>query len=209
MTLNRWKAVLGAVAAALLLGLVGMTGSLGTASAQQPAEGEVTIYFVAFACPNMHSELYTDCEILSGAEYSVEADGVELGPFTTGPTSLVPGFTFNAPVDATLTVTQIGGVPAGYVPLSEFDPLVVNVADLPEVGCGGESTCPGIEFVNLITSTPDDSDDGSEVGGDVSLPETGTGTAVHPATTGSLSLLGGLAIILGLGAVTLRRGVLR
>jgi hypothetical protein len=140
------------------------------------AQDEVGINFVAFACPNLESELYTECDILTGATFEILADGVPLAesPFTTGPTGLVPGFFFYAPPDATLTITELSVDPPGNAPAPGFDPLVVNVADIPIGGCGGESTCPTIEFVNLPFAVADGpaGDEPAEV---VLLPDTGSG----------------------------------
>jgi hypothetical protein len=140
------------------------------------AQDEVGVNFVAFACPNLESELYGECDILTGASFEILADGVPLAdsPLTTGPTSLVPGFYFYAPADATLTITELSVDPPGNAPAPGFDPLVVNVADIPIGGCGGESTCPTIEFVNLPFAIADGpaGDEPAEV---VLLPATGSG----------------------------------
>ena len=156
------------------------------------AQGEVGINFVAFACPNLESELYTECDILTGATFEILADGVPLAdsPFTTGPTSLVPGFFFYAPPDATLTITELSVDPPGNAPAPGFDPLVVNVADIPIGGCGGESTCPTIEFVNLPFAIADGpaGDEPAEV---VLLPDTGAGLA---GQNQSMLLLGSLLL---------------
>ena len=148
------------------------------APVQRGRRSEVGINFVAFACPNLESELYTECDILTGATFEILADGVPLAdsPFTTGPTSLVPGFFFYAPGDATLTITELSVDPPGNAPAPGFDPLVMNVADIPIGGCGGESTCPTIEFVNLPFAVADGpaGDEPAEV---VLLPDTGAGLA--------------------------------
>ncbi len=145
-------------------------------SSRSTSEGEVGINFVAFACPNLESELYRECDILTGATFEILADGVPVAgsPFTTAPTSLVPGFFFYAPGNATLTITELSVDPPGNAPAPGFDPLVINVADIPIGGCGGESTCPTIEFVNLPFAIADGpaGDEPAEV---VLLPDTGAG----------------------------------
>jgi hypothetical protein len=164
----------------------------GAAPVGAQSEGEVGINFVAFACPNLEAELYTECDILTGATFEILADGVALAgsPFTTGPTSLVPGFFFYAPPDATLTITELSVDPPGNAPAPGFDPLVINVADIPIGGCGGESTCPTIEFVNLPFAIADGpaGDEPAEV---VLLPATGAGLA---GQNQSMLLLGSLLL---------------
>ena len=196
---------------AVFLTFAAMFSVAESASAQEPGAGEVSIYFVAFACPETAEDPYVNCDILDGASYSIEADGVALAgsPFTTAPTSLVPGFTFNAPEDATLTITQLSGNPAGYAPAAGYDPYVVAVADLPEVGCGGESTCPGVEFFNVPFAVADGpADDETEISDDTVLPNTGAGP-IASDMTGTSALLAGLAVMLGMGALRVRRQTVR
>jgi hypothetical protein len=193
----------------LALGVVLAVAAIFGAARPAAAQGEVSIYFVAFACPETAENPYVNCDILDGATYSIEADGVALAgsPFTTAPTSLVPGFNFDAPEDATLTITQLSGNPSGYVPAAGYDPYVVAVADLPEVGCGGESTCPGVEFFNVPS---EDFEEAPASGGDetsevASLPNTGVGVMPASASDTSLLLVAGLAAMMGLGVAVSRR----
>jgi hypothetical protein len=62
---------------------------------------------------------------------------------------LLPGFFFDVADSGTLTITELGGGPAGFVPAPGFAPLIIEVAAIPIGGCGGESTCPTIEFINV------------------------------------------------------------
>ena len=141
--MNRMRAIrpLGLVTALCLV--VALLATAGSARAQADETG---INFIAFSCPDTYTNLYADCTILNGASYEILADGVPLAdsPFTTAPTSLVPGFFFSAPWNATLTVTQLDSTD-GSVPASGFDPLVIVVEEIPIGGCGGESTCATIE----------------------------------------------------------------
>lgn len=151
MMVRRWMTgVGGAAVLALLLALAGLGGMIAMAQ-EPPAPGEVGVYFIKYACPNADADVYTDCDIVTGATFRVEANGVEIegSPFTTEQTVLLPGFSFRAPEDATLTITEVGGSPDGYMPAPGFDPLTVNVANLPAVGCGGEAMCPGVQFINV------------------------------------------------------------
>ena len=139
--------------------VLGGTGSMAMAALAQPGPGDVGVNFIKFSCPTVPANPYTDCDIVTGATFRIEADGAEIAgsPFTTGPTGLLPGFFFDAPEGATITVTELGGGPAGFVPAPGFDPLIINAADIPIGGCGGESTCPTIEFINVpdpATSEP-------------------------------------------------------
>jgi hypothetical protein len=188
----------------LFLAIAAILGGAGAASAQEP--GEVGINFVAFACPETAENPYANCDILDGATYSIEADGVALAgsPFTTAPTSLVPGFFFNAPEGATLTITQLSGNPSGYVPAVGYDPYVVAVADLPEVGCGGESTCIGVEFFN-VPAAVDEEPAGGETTEIASLPNTGAGLTAGSSLSMSFLLLAGLAATAGLWGILTRR----
>lgn len=142
------------------------------------AEGEVGINFIAFNCPNLETDPYTGCDFPASASFEILADGVPLAgsPFTTGPTSLLPGFFFYAPSGATLTITELSVDPPGNAPAPGFDPLVVNVADIPIGGCGGESTCPTIEFINLPFAIADGpaGDEPADVE-IIGLPDTGAG----------------------------------
>ncbi len=160
-------------AAAALVMLTLFASTTGSVGAQ--AEGEVGINFVAFACPSLDSDPYSECDILTGATFEVLTDGVPLAdsPLTTAPTSLVPGFFFNAPADATLTITKLDFEPVGFAPAAGYAPLVINVADIPIGGCGGESTCPTIEFITIPFGEAD---------APVGEPRTTAEVAVLPAT---------------------------
>lgn len=136
------RSMLGALLLGVLLAL--MPGPV-------TAQDEVGINFIAFDCPNLETDPYSGCDFPNSATFEILADGVPLAgsPFTTGPTGLLPGFFFSAPAGATLTITEQSVDPPGNAPAPGFDPLVVNVDDIPIGGCGGESTCPTIEFINL------------------------------------------------------------
>jgi len=115
----------------------------------------------AFACPSADSPL-SGCEAIAGVTISVVVGIAELsnGPLTTKPNSIGSNsIEFLAPVDKTLTLTQIGGVPAGYGPVAGSDPLVALVTDLPNEGCGGESLCRYASLINVPLSG-----DGNDVG---------------------------------------------
>ena len=159
----------------------------GAAGAQ--GDSEVGINFIAFDCPNLETEPYSGCEFPTSATFEILADGVALtgSPFTTGPTSLVPGFFFYAPAGATLTITELSVDPPGNAPAPGFDPLVVNVDDIPIGGCGGESTCPTIEFINLPFAVADGPAGEPPSAAEVSvLPSTGAGAV--PAREDRLDL---------------------
>lgn len=122
------------------------------APAAEPAAptGEFVVA-IAFACPSAGADL-ADCESLAGVTISVLVGGAELpnGPLTTKLNPLnANAIEFWAPVDQTVTLTQIGGLPAGYGPVAGSDPLVSLVSDLPNGSCGGESTCRYATLVNV------------------------------------------------------------
>lgn len=186
------------------------------------AQGDAGINFIAFACPYEGADLSTECDILTGAVFDILADGAPLSgsPFTTEPTSLVPGFFFNAPSTATLTITELGGNPAGYAPAAGFDPLIIDVGDIPIGGCGGESTCPTIEFINLpfaVADGPADDSSSSAEGATsaevVVLPATGTGSALSgnsfPGTIELAMLLALLSMGLAIGGRVVPAGYVR
>jgi hypothetical protein len=167
----------------------------GAAGAQD--NGDIGINFIAFNCPNLETEPYSGCESPTSATFEILADGVALSgsPFTTGPTSLVPGFFFYAPAGATLTITELSVDPPGNAPAPGFDPLVVNVDDIPIGSCGGESTCPTIEFINLPFAIADGPAGEPPSAAEVSvLPSTGATPTVEnrldlPAVALLLALL--------------------
>jgi hypothetical protein len=176
----------------------------GAAGAQD--DGNVGINFIAFDCPNLETEPYSGCEFPTSATFEILADGVALtgSPFTTGPTSLVPGFFFYAPAGATLTITELSVDPPGNAPAPGFDPLIVNVDDIPIGGCGGESTCPTIEFINLPFAVADGPAGEPPSAADVSvLPSTGaTPTSEHRFDLPAIALL--LALLCAATGLTWR-----
>jgi hypothetical protein len=191
MCSKRWLTA-GSALAALALGAL-----LALFPGPAGAQSEVGINFVAFNCPNLETDPYTGCDFPVSATFEILADGVPLAesPFTTGPTSLVPGFFFYAPEGATLTITEQSVDPPGNAPAPGFDPLIVNVADIPIGGCGGESTCPTIEFINLPFAIADGPAGEPPSAAEVSvLPATGAGTGI--ASQSQSMLLWG-ALLLG------------
>ena len=201
MTVTRSKTIWSAVAALALLAVL-ITGSR-TAGAQ--GESEVGINFIAFNCPNLETEPYSGCDFPTSATFEILADGVPLAesPFTTGPTGLLPGFFFYAPAGATLTITQLSVEPPGNAPAPGFDPLVINVDEIPIGGCGGESTCPTIEFINLPFAIADGPEGEPPAPAEVSaLPATGAGQdalnrtrhALPWLTLGFAALFAGIAL---------------
>ena len=181
--------------------------ALNPAAAGAQGDGEIGINFIAFDCPNLETEPYSGCEFPTSATFEILADGVVLSgsPFTTGPTSLVPGFFFYAPAGATLTITELSVDPPGNAPAPGFDPLVVNVDDIPIGGCGGESTCPTIEFINLPFAVADGpAGEPPAPPAEVSvLPSTGaTPTSEHRRDLPAIALL--LALLCASTALTWR-----
>lgn len=120
---------------------------------------EETVLLRAWACPDASpDEPFTTCEAIIGATYRIDANGVETddSPVTTvQETGIGPGVAFSVPAGADLVVTQTGGAPDGYVPAAGFNPFAGNVDDLPRVGFGGESTGPGLDFINVPDETGD------------------------------------------------------
>jgi hypothetical protein len=96
----------------------------------------------------------------------VEADGVALpeSPLFSEPNSIgVNSAHLLASSDATLTLSELSGLPDGYAPAAGYAPLVVTVADLDLGGCGGEATCRYAFLVNVPadkTGIGDADDDG-------------------------------------------------
>lgn len=66
-------------------------------------------------------------------------------------TDTVFGTTVNVPVDSTLEISVASNIPDGYAPAPGYDPLVIAAADVPQGGCGGDSTCPVIEMILVRT----------------------------------------------------------
>ncbi len=158
----------------------------GSGAVQAQNDGEVGINFIAYTCPTLESDISTECDVLTGGSFEILADGVPLdgSPFAIGPTSLVPGFFFYAPENATLTITELAIDPPGNAPAPGFDPLTVNVADIPIGGCGGESTCPTIEFINQPFAIAD---------GPAGQPPSPAEVAVLPATGAGTTIAGSSA----------------
>lgn len=192
--------------AAAALALVTLVAATSPAGAQ--SEGEVGTNFVAFACPNLEAEPYGECDILTGATFEILADGVAVAgsPFTTGPTGLLPGFFFYALPTATLTITELSVDPPGNAPAPGFDPLVIAVSDIPIRSCGGESTCPTIEFINLPFAIAD-GPSGNEPAEAVVLPATGIGSIPAAAHQQLLPLVLLAIGMLGAGVALARRNV--
>ncbi len=197
-----------AVGVMLVISALGAMVALSPGHAAAQSGGEVGINFIAFNCPNLETEPYSGCDFPTSATFEILADGVALSgsPFTTGPTSLLPGFFFYAPDGATLTITELSVDPPGNAPAPGFDPLVVNVDDIPIGGCGGESTCPTIEFINLPFAIADGPAGEPPAAAEVSvLPSTGAGAV--PADEDRLDLAAVallLALLCGATAVTWR-----
>lgn len=194
MSSKRSLAAWGAVAALALIAVLILRPNAVAAQ----ADGDAGVNFVAFACPNLEADLYTECDILTGATFEILADGVPLAdsPFTTGPTGLLTGFYFYVSPDATLTVTELSVDPPGNAPAPGFDPLIVNVADITAGGCGGESTCPTIEFINLPFAVADGPAGQPPTAAEVSvLPATGAGGVAVGGDRESLAVLSLLAAL--------------
>jgi hypothetical protein len=116
----------------------------------------VTVVANAVSCPTVDADP-ADCESLEGVAIGVQADGFEIGgsPFVTAPNAIgshVAAFT--VPSGAILTLTVLGGLPAGVGPAPDFAPLVVAVADLDDVACGAESLCPTAYLVVVPAGEP-------------------------------------------------------
>lgn len=217
---KRHLAAASLAAMSLLLAMLAGAG----ASAQST---DTTIVFRSWACPDgVPSNEWEECDAVIGATYRVEADGVEVAtsPVTTvRDMGIGSGAELRVPADATtVTVTQLSGGPDGYVPAPGSDPFSATIADLPQVGFGGESTGPGIAFVNIPadagagdegTSTGDndavsgDEDAATGDSGAVStLPTTGTGAMAADAAQqpGAIGLLLAAAALVGAGCLTRR-----
>lgn len=195
-----------AVALATLTLLLASVASSPAAVAQ---DGEFGILLRSFACPNdAPADVWDECDGIVGAVYRVEVDGAEIAesPVTTvRETGVSHGVFFQVPGDAaSITVTQMSGAPDGYAPAAGYDPFTANIADLPDVGMGGESYGPGIIIVNAPigddagnddSSTGEEGTSGSDDGaasGDSSetttLPRTGAGT-MAPEASGRAALM--------------------
>lgn len=220
----RAGAVFVAAAVALVCALGGWSGR---AASAQDGGNEAAVVVVPYACPTAETDL-AGCEDLAGVTIQVEADGAAVAgsPFTSELNSIgTNSVNFSAPPDATLTLTQLGGLPEGYAPAPGYDPLTVAVADLELGGCGGESSCLYAALVNIPavgdaepTAAPganggDDevaptvtpaSDPGDATGPVAGLPNTGTGRAAARGGHGGLFSAAGLAVLVG-GAFALRR----
>jgi hypothetical protein len=123
--------------------------------APDPADA-VTVVADAVSCASADADP-AGCESLEGVAIGVQADGFEIGgsPFVTSPNSI--GFNvaaFTVPSGAMLTLSVVGGLPAGVGPAPDFAPLVVAVADLDVAACGAESLCPTAYIVNVPGGVP-------------------------------------------------------
>jgi len=192
----------------------------GLASSSVFAQDDEAVLLRAFACPDASpADTSAECEHMIGATFTVEANGVETAesPVTTvADVGIGPGATLTVPAGADLTITLVSGAPDGYVPAPGFDPFSSNVDDLPQVGFGGESTGPGVNFIAVPSDTSGDdgdtddngsADDGStgdDTSGTTTLPETGTGpaTLTNPATPIAMLLIA--ATLFGAGVLTRR-----
>lgn len=161
----------------------------GLAGSSVAAQDDETVLLRAFACPDASpSDSYTACEAMVGATFQIDANGAETAesPVTiVADTGIGSGTTFTVPAGADVTITLLSGAPDGYVPAAGFDPFSGNVDDLPQVGFGGESTGPGVNFIAVPSDTAGGDDDGADdsadetnddTSGTTTLPETGTGT---------------------------------
>lgn len=123
------------------------------AAQDPPASDGVGVIGVAYACPSADVEPNLEtCDTIEGVTIQVEVDGVAIAgsPFVTAPNSI--GFNaieFDVPEDAALRLTQLSGIPDGYVAAPGSNPLVATVPELPIGGTGGESTSPYAFLVNV------------------------------------------------------------
>lgn len=226
MCSRSYRHIFAVALAAMSLLLATLAGGIGAAA----QDGDFGILLRSWACPNdAPGDVWEECDGIVGATYRVEVDGAEIAesPVTTvRETGVSHGVFFQAPASGvTITVTQVSGAPDGYAPAPGFEPFTANIADLPEVGMGGESSGPGITFVNAPigdeagnddTSTGDDgaaTHDGDTSSGDSSgpttLPRTGAGTTTADASNQAapIALLLAAAALLGAGMVTRRSRV--
>lgn len=194
------------ILAAMIVGMVGLSAN----TSAQNGELVEGIRFTAALCPSETAEFYGECVGVNGATFDVLADdsAVAGSPFTTA-LGLVPGdFSFDAPAGSVLTVTSTGGVPDGYVPQAGYDPLTANVDDLTIGGCGGEASCPVLEFRFVPVEDPSNGG-GTEGNGDngeiAGLPNTGVGTSTTAAKSEALVMFGMLAMVGGLAFAASRR----
>ena len=123
--------------------------------APDPADA-VTVVANAVSCADEDADA-AGCESFAGVAIGVQADGFAIGgsPFVTAPNSI--GFNaaaFTVPSGATLTLSVVGGLPAGVGPAPDFAPLVVAVADLDVAPCGAESLCPTAAIINVPGGAP-------------------------------------------------------
>lgn len=188
------------------------------ASAQS---SDIGIIFRPWACPDgIPANEWNECDPIMSATYTVEADGVEIAdsPVTTiRDTGIGHGLVIHVPQGTTaITVTQQSGAPEGYTPASGYDPLTANVADLPEVGFGGESTGPGLAFFNVPVSTEEndatagESETTEETSGSdtTTLPSAGIGPEADHSRQhheyAAAALLLGAGVIFGAACTTRR-----
>lgn len=112
-----------------------------TTGSGTPVAPRETVLAVVRACEADDASI-DDCEDLAGVTLGVSIDGVELadGPITTEMGGIGTNVAiFSSPRRALVEVTLRDGIPDGFVfAPGTFRAVVFN---LPQVGCGGESTC--------------------------------------------------------------------
>ena len=114
-------------------------------------------------CPDADAD-YDECEPLDGVEIAIEIDGQPVygSPFTTQDVPDIPlavAYFGIVPLDSTLTITQISGLPEGYAPAPGYDPMTLAVVDLLEgPGGGGDQSSDYAYIINVPVGgmIPDD-----------------------------------------------------
>jgi hypothetical protein len=122
--------------------------------APDPADA-VSVLAVASSCPTTET-VPAKCKTLKDVAISVKSDGYEIGgsPFVTAPNPAADNaVSFTVPSRTTLTLTELGGLPAGVGPAPGYAPLTVAVADLDAKSCG-ESRCAFAYIINIPGGAP-------------------------------------------------------
>lgn len=106
------------------------------------------------ACPFADADI-VDCEPIEGVIVSVEADGVPVagGIFTSRfvfDLGLSVAMIDSVPLDSMLTITEIGGLPEGYVPAPGYDPMTIATVDLVRGSGGGGDAYGYYAFIIYI-----------------------------------------------------------